>query len=74
MAYSQIRTLQVLIGRNQFPLTFIDTMINLVEIARIFEKSSDHVAMGFEHTLFSQYPQPMQVIHDNGGEFTGFDF
>ncbi len=37
-----------------------------VKIAQIFEKSSDHLATRFEHTLLSWYPKPMQVIHDYG--------
>ncbi len=57
-----------------FALPFIDTTTNLVKIAQIFEKSSDHDANCFEHTWLSWYPKPMQVIHDNGGEFTGFAF
>ncbi len=42
-----------------FALTCIDTTTNLVKIARIFEKSSDHVATCFEHTWLSWYPKPM---------------
>ncbi len=57
-----------------FALTCIDTITNLVKIAQIFEKSSYHVATRFEHTWLSQYPKPMQVIHDNGAEFTRFAF
>ncbi len=57
-----------------FALTCIDTTTNLVKVAQIFEKSSYHDATLFEHTWLSQYPKPMQVIHDNGGEFTGFAF
>ncbi len=47
---------------------------NLAKIAHIFEKSSDHVSTCIEHTWLSQYHKPMQVIHDNGGELTGFVF
>ncbi len=57
-----------------FALTCIDTTTNLVEIAHIFKKSSDHVATPFEHTWLSRYPKPIHIIHDNGGEFTGFAF
>ena len=57
-----------------FALTCIDTTTNLVEVARIFDKTSDHVATRFEHTWLSRYPKPMRVIHDNGGEFQGFAF
>ncbi|KAL7454316.1 hypothetical protein ACHAXS_000326 [Conticribra weissflogii] len=57
-----------------FALTYIDTTTTLVKVARIFEKSINHVATRFEHTWLSGYPRPMQVIHDNGGEFAGFTF
>ncbi len=57
-----------------FALTCIDTTTNLVKVAQILEKSSDHVATRFAHTWLSQYLKPMQGIHDNGGEFTGFAF
>ncbi len=53
-------------------LSCIDITTNLVKIARIFDKTSNHVATCFEHTWLSWYPLPMQVIHDNVGEFTGF--
>ncbi len=33
-----------------FTLTCINTTTNLVKIAQIFKKSSDHVAIHFEHT------------------------
>ncbi len=57
-----------------FALTCIFTTTNLVEVAHIFDKTSDHVATRFEHTWLSRYPKPMRVIHDNGGEFQGFAF
>ncbi len=56
-----------------FALTCIDTTTNLVKVAQIFKKLSNHVATCFEHTWLSWYPKPMHVIHDNGGVFTGFD-
>ncbi len=46
-----------------FALTCIDTTTNLVTVAQIFKKSSNHVATHFEHTWLSWYPKPMQVIH-----------
>ncbi len=57
-----------------FALTCIDTTTNLVELTQVFEKSSDHITTRFEQTWLSRYPRPMRVIHDNGGEFTGFAF
>ena len=55
-------------------LTIIDMVTNLVEVSRIDNKSAAHVAMHFENTWLSRYPRPMNCIHDQGGEFTGFDF
>ncbi len=53
-----------------FALTCIDSTTNLIKISCIFKKSNIHIATYFEHTWF--YSWPMQVIHDNGGEFIGF--
>ncbi len=40
-------------------LTCIDTTTNLVKVAHIFDKSSDHVATCLEHTWLPWYPKPM---------------
>ncbi len=42
-----------------FALMCIDRTTNLVKIACIFEKSSNHVATCFKHTWLSWYPKPM---------------
>jgi transposase InsO family protein len=55
-------------------LTMIDMVTNLVEVVRIDNKSAAHVAMHFENTWLSRYPRPLNVIHDQGGEFVGYDF
>ena len=55
-------------------LTIIDMVTNLVEAVRIDNKTSAHIALQFENTWLSRYPRPMNVIHDQGGEFTGDDF
>ncbi len=55
-------------------LTIIDPLTNLVEIARIANKSAQHVGMQLENTWFSRYPRPMRCVHDQGGEFIGRDF
>ena len=57
-----------------FALTCIDTTTNLSELVRITTKSSDNIARKFEQTWLARYPRPMRVIHDNGGEFTGYAF
>jgi transposase InsO family protein len=55
-------------------LAITDMVTNLVEVIRIDNKSAAHVAMNFENTWLSRNPRPMHCIHDQGGEFTGFDF
>jgi putative transposase len=55
-------------------LTCIDPVSNLVELARIENKSAAHVGMVFENTWLARYPKPDRCVHDNGGEFIGADF
>jgi transposase InsO family protein len=55
-------------------LTCIDPVSNLVEIARIHNKTAAHVGTIFENTWIARYPRPLRCIHDNGGEFIGADF
>ncbi|KAG7361664.1 reverse transcriptase RNA-dependent DNA polymerase [Nitzschia inconspicua] len=55
-------------------LTIIDMVTNLVEVVRIDNKTAAHVAMHFENSWLSKYPRPLNVIHDQGGEFIGEDF
>ena len=52
----------------------IDTVTNLVELVRLENKSSAHVALQFENTWLSRYPRPLHCIYDQGGEFTGYQF
>ena len=55
-------------------LTAIDTVTGLVELKRLVNKTSAHVAKQFKNCWWSQYPQPLNCIHDQGGEFTGYSF
>ena len=55
-------------------LTCIDPVTNLVEIIRIENKSAAHVSEQFENLWLSRYPRPNRCIHDNGGEFIGWEF
>jgi len=55
-------------------LTCIDPVTNLVEIIRIKNKTSRHVANQFANAWLSKYPRPVECIHDNGGEFIGYEF
>jgi hypothetical protein len=55
-------------------LTVIDPVTNLVELVRLDNKSSEHVAQQYANTWLSRYPWPEACIHDNGGEFVGLPF
>ena len=55
-------------------LTCIDPVSNLVKIARINNKSSNHIADQFANVWLSKYPSPNRCIHDNGGKFIGHEF
>ena len=55
-------------------LTCIDPVTNLVELARISRKTAKHIAQKFENCWLSRYPMPMKCVHDNGGEFIGWEF
>jgi transposase InsO family protein len=55
-------------------LTMVDMVTNIVEVVRVSNKTAAHVAMQFENTWLSRYPRPMNVIHDQGGEFIGHKF
>jgi hypothetical protein len=55
-------------------LTIIDTVTNLVELVRINNKTSAHVALQFENTWLARYPRPIHCTFDQGGEFTGYPF
>ncbi len=55
-------------------LTMIDMVTNLVEMIRIDNKSSEHIALHFENSWLARYPCPKYCIFDQGGEFTGYPF
>ena len=55
-------------------LTMIDTVSNLVELVRIDDKTSAHIAKKFAQVWLTRYPWPARCIHDNGGEFIGPEF
>ena len=52
----------------------MDTVTNLLEIVQIDNKKSENIAQLFGYTWLSRYPWPVQIIHDNGGEFIGNEF
>ncbi len=55
-------------------LTVIDRVSNLVELVRIDEKMSAHVARKYAQVWLSRYPWPEHCVHNNGGEFVGPEF
>ena len=55
-------------------LTIIDTISNLVELVRIDDKTSAHIAKKYAQVWLSRYPWPERCVHDNGGEFIGPEF
>ena len=55
-------------------LTAIDTVTNLVEIVRIDKKTSEHITARFAQSWMARYPWPKRCVHDNGGEFVGWEF
>ena len=55
-------------------LTIIDPVTNLTELVRVKDKTAKEVAGKFSQTWLTRYPWPMKCIHDNGGEFTGWEF
>ena len=55
-------------------LTSIDRVTGLAEIIRVENKTSEHIADKFDESWLSRYPRPISCCHDNGGEFTGWEF
>ena len=55
-------------------LTSICTVTGLVELVRIDNKTSAHISKKFSENWLARYPWPQRCVHDNGGEFTGYEF
>ena len=55
-------------------LTSIDRVTGLAELIRIDDKTSAHVTDKFIESWLSRYPRPFACCHDNGGEFSGWEF
>ena len=55
-------------------LTSIDLVTNLVELIRVDRKTSAQIRSKWEQSWLSRYPWPQKCVHDNGGEFTGWEF
>ena len=43
-------------------------------MVRLQNKTAAHVAQQFENCWLHRYPRPNKCIHDNGGEFIGWEF
>jgi transposase InsO family protein len=41
---------------------------------RVDNKTSEQIRVKFEQTWLARYPWPRNCIHDNGSEFTGWEF
>ncbi len=52
-------------------LTCIDTVLNLVELTRVDNKTAKHIPDKFTQSWLCQYSCPVQYLHDKGGEFIG---
>ena len=55
-------------------LTTIDPVSNIAELIRIDAKTSAHIRTKFEQSWLARYPWPVKCVHDNGGEFSGWEF
>ena len=55
-------------------LTCIDPVTNLVELIRVDNKTSAHIAKQFENCWLARYPWPERCVHDKGKEFVGVEF
>ena len=54
-------------------LTIIDTVMNLVEVVWIDNKTAVHVSLHFSNTWLSRYPRPLNCTYNQGGEFIGWE-
>ena len=54
--------------------TCIDPVTNLVEMIRLQNKTSAHISQQFENYWLNRYPRSNKCVHDNGGEFIGWEF
>ena len=55
-------------------LSAIAPVTNLVELTRINQKTSKQITRKFAQYWLSRYHSPEPCIHDNEGEFTGWEF
>ncbi len=55
-------------------LTMIDSVLNLVKLVRIDDKTSAHIAKKYAQVWLTRYPWPARCIHNNGGKFIEPEF
>ena len=55
-------------------LTIIGPVTKLTELVRLDNKTAEHVVRKFAFTWLSRCPWPERYVHDNEGEFTGWEF
>ena len=55
-------------------LTMIDIVTNLVKLKRLDNMTATHVGLQFETQWLARYPWPLYCVHDQGTEFTGYQF
>lgn len=55
-------------------LTIVDRATTWPEIIPTLNKESLVIAELFDKVWLCRYPRPNRIIHDNGNEFTGFEF
>lgn len=55
-------------------LTCINPVTNLIELIRIWNKPTSHMAQQFENCWLLRYSSLNRYVYDNGGEFTGKAF
>jgi hypothetical protein len=55
-------------------LTVFEPVTNDMEIVAVGNKNSATVTKALDSTWFCQYLRPMKCVHDQGTEFTDFEF
>ena len=72
-------TVKIAVAKKEFTkevqaLTIVDRATNWPEIAPTVTKASKEIAEMTDRIWLCRYPRPNRIIHDNGNEFTGFEF
>ena len=54
--------------------TSIDLVTNIVDLIRVDRNTSAQIRSKWGNYCLARYPWPKICIHDNGGDFTGWEF